>query len=102
MVLTDGRTPTQILAQELADEGIEYLTKAVHLILLEAKQANKCLLPKEISERLGIAPIQTDASRTPYLIVNSILCALEKEGHVQRCQNNRRTWELSPIEITDE
>ena len=98
MVFIDGRTPEQ----EFAYKGIEYLRTAVYAILIEAKQSGECLFPKQISEKLGIPPIQTDAAGSAYLIVNSILCALEKEGQVQRCQNDRRTWEVSPIKTTNE
>ena len=95
MTLYDGRTPEQ----EFAYRAIEYLRHSVLAVLVKAKQSKECLFPKQISDRLGIPPIQTDASASRHLIVNSILCALEAEGHVQRCKNDKRTWEVSPIEI---
>ena len=93
MVIIDGRT----LEQEFAYRGIEFLKTAVIAVLVEAKKSGECLLPKQISERLGIPPIKTKPAPSEYLIVNSILCALEKDDLVQRCSNNQRTWEISPI-----
>ena len=94
MVLIDGRT----LEQEFAYRGIEFLKTAMIAVLVEAKKSGECLLPKQISEKLGIPPIKTKPATSEYLIVNSILCALETQGHVQRCSKHQRTWEISPIE----
>ena len=61
---------------------MDYLRNSVLAILIKVKQSNEWLYPKQISERLGIPSIQTDAAASRYFIVNSILCPFEAEGHV--------------------
>ena len=92
MALTHDTTQKQ----EFAAKGMKFLRKAVLAVLIEAQESDDILQPQEISDRLGIPRIKTKSVGSTALIANSILCNLETEGHVKRCDDEKSgTWRIA-------
>ena len=86
--------------EEMANQGLELIEKAILRVLLKAKQAGEAsLLPSEISTRLGLSVYKDNASssNTSYTLIREILLHLQYHGSdaFERDPRERKKWQIT-------
>ena len=86
--------------EEMADQGLELIEKAILRVLLKAKQAGEAsLLPSEISTQLGLSAYKDNASssNTYYTLIREILLHLQYHGSdaFERDPRESKKWQIT-------
>ena len=86
--------------EEMADQGLELIEKAILRVLLKAKQSGEVsLLPSEISTRLGLRVYKDNASssNTSYTLIREILLHLQYHGSdaFERDPREIKKWQIT-------